>query len=181
MSVILVGGGVRSGKSRFALVRARELALATTNLTFIATAQPLDEEMRERIAIHRRDRGTDIETIEEPLDLIGALAARPDRVVLIDCLTLWLSNLLLRGDGAAEVEREIARLATALDGRNAPTLVVSNEVGMGIVPETPLGRLFRDLSGHAHQRLAAVADEIFLATLGVVLRLRPGPVALVTI
>jgi adenosylcobinamide kinase / adenosylcobinamide-phosphate guanylyltransferase len=186
--IILVGGGARSGKSRFALARARQLG---ARRVFVATGQALDGEMTERIAAHVRTRGGDFRTIEEPLALPEALNAiagddaptgadtdgEAAHVVVIDCLTLWLSNLVCRGDGEARIAERVDALAAALARRRYHALVVTNEVGLGIVPETPLGRLFRDVTGRAHQRLAAIADEIHLAILGTILRLRPEPLA----
>ena len=173
--IVLVGGGVRSGKSAFALELARRLA---PRRAFLATAQTLDREMAERIAAHRAERGGEFTTVEEPLDLPGALAAVKADVVVVDCLTLWLSNLVLRGDSATEVASAVERLAAALARRRFHAVLVTNEVGMGVVPESALGRLFRDVAGHAHQRLARDADRVYLAVLGCVLRLRPGPVVL---
>jgi adenosylcobinamide kinase/adenosylcobinamide-phosphate guanylyltransferase len=185
--IILVGGGARSGKSRFALGLARRLG---ARRFFVATGQALDGEMTERIAAHVRERGPDFRTIEEALALPEALNAIPsgrDRgdtaiagaadVVVIDCLTLWLSNLVCRGDSEAQIVEQVDALAAALARRRFHALVVTNEVGLGIVPETPLGRLFRDITGRAHQRLSAIADEIHLAILGTILRLRPEPIA----
>jgi len=171
---VLVGGGARSGKSRFALARAMELG---ANGVFLATAEASDEEMRARIARHREERGGRLRTVEAPLELPAALeAARDHDVVLIDCLTLWLSNLLVRGASAEEALSRVEDLRVALGHRRAPVVVVTNEVGMGLVPETPLGRAFRDVTGLAHQRLARDADEVHLCALGLVVRLRPGPV-----
>jgi adenosylcobinamide kinase/adenosylcobinamide-phosphate guanylyltransferase len=171
---VLVGGGARSGKSRFALARA--LALGARG-RFIATAEPSDDEMSARIARHRDERGGRLRTVEAPLDLPAALDADGDHdVVLVDCLTLWLSNLLVRGATADEALARVEELAAAVARRRVPVVLVTNEVGMGLVPETPLGRAFRDVAGLAHQRLARDADEINVAVLGVVLRLRPGPV-----
>jgi adenosylcobinamide kinase/adenosylcobinamide-phosphate guanylyltransferase len=173
--VILVGGGARSGKSRFALRRAGELG---HRWTFVATAEPLDDEMAERIRRHRAERSSAWTTIEEPRALPEALdATGPADVVLVDCLTLWVSNLLVRGDSAAIVTAAFDRLEAALLRRRAHVILVTNEVGMGVVPETPLGRRFRDTIGDLHQRLATRADEIYIAALGTILRLRPGPVA----
>jgi adenosylcobinamide kinase/adenosylcobinamide-phosphate guanylyltransferase len=171
----LVGGGVRSGKSAFALALARSLG---PRRVFLATAQPLDAEMEGRIRAHRAERAGDFETIEEPLDLAGALgrAAGAD-VVLVDCLTLWLSNLLLRGETEREIAGKVAAVADALRAASHASIVVTNEVGMGIVPESALGRAFRDVAGRAHQVLAARADRIYFAALGTMLRLSPGPVA----
>jgi adenosylcobinamide kinase/adenosylcobinamide-phosphate guanylyltransferase len=174
--LVLVGGGARSGKSRFALARARDLG---SRRAFVATAQALDDEMAARIAAHARTRGADFHTIEEPLALADRLAALRDTdVVVIDCLTLWLSNLLMRGDTEPQIAAAVDALAATLRRRAFHAVVVTNEVGMGIVPETPLGRLFRDIAGRAHQRLAAAADEIHFAMLGAMLRVRPEPIAL---
>jgi adenosylcobinamide kinase / adenosylcobinamide-phosphate guanylyltransferase len=171
--LVLVGGGVRSGKSAFALAYARRLAEGGV---FLATAQAFDDEMRARIERHRAERGAELETREEPLALVEALAGvASDRLVLVDCLTLWLSNLLLAELPAREILGRVDRFVQAARQRSAPTLVVTNEVGMGVVPESPLGRAFRDLAGLANQRLAAAADETYAAILGVVLRLHPAP------
>jgi adenosylcobinamide kinase/adenosylcobinamide-phosphate guanylyltransferase len=174
VTVTLVGGGARSGKSAFALAHAQGLG---PRRAFLATAEALDDEMRARIARHRDERGTAFVTIEEPRDLPGALArSGPFDVVVVDCLTLWLSNLLVAGVASGLIHQEVEALAAVLAERRFHAVLVTNEVGMGIVPETPLGRAFRDLAGWAHQRLAALADQIYLAALGVVLRLHPAPV-----
>jgi adenosylcobinamide kinase/adenosylcobinamide-phosphate guanylyltransferase len=170
---IVVGGGARSGKSRFALGYARRLG---ARRAFVATAQGLDEEMRTRIASHREERGDAFATIEAPVELPAALAELDADVVVVDCLTLWLSNLLVAGLDPAVVEERVEALAAVLGRRRFHAVVVTNEVGMGLVPETPLGRTFRDVTGRAHQRLARSADEIYLAAMGLVLRLHPGPV-----
>jgi len=170
--IILVGGGARSGKSRFALTYAEQIGVRRV---FVATAQALDDEMAQRIARHRGERQANWVTIEEPLALPEALARVEADVVLIDCLTLWLANLLLHGDTVADVEAAVGRLAEAASARRGHVVIVTNEVGMGIVPEHALGRLFRDVAGRAHQRLAASADEVYMAMLGLVVRLRPGP------
>jgi adenosylcobinamide kinase/adenosylcobinamide-phosphate guanylyltransferase len=173
---ILVGGGARSGKSRFALERALSLGAAPV---FVATAEPSDDEMRARIVRHREERAERLRTVEAPLELPAVIddLAMGDSgdVVLVDCLTLWLSNLLVRGARPDEALARVADLAAALARRRVPIVVVTNEVGMGLVPDTPLGRAFRDVAGLAHQRLAREADELHLAALGVVVRLRPGP------
>jgi adenosylcobinamide kinase/adenosylcobinamide-phosphate guanylyltransferase len=174
--VVLVGGGARSGKSAFAQAYAERLG---ARRVFVATGQAFDDEMKARIARHRAERGPAFETIEEPVALTAALdRARGADVVLVDCLTLWLSNLLLRGDDEPAVKAEIDALAAALSPRGSGphVVLVTNEVGLGLVPETPLGRLFRDVAGWAHQRLAALADEVYLAAMGMVLRLVPAPV-----
>jgi adenosylcobinamide kinase / adenosylcobinamide-phosphate guanylyltransferase len=174
--IALVGGGVRSGKSRFALSLARRRG---ERRAFVATAQALDAEMAERIAAHARSRGGDFTTVEEPIAIAAALEQLRDvDVVVLDCLTLWLSNLLVRGDSEAHILEQVEELVRAIERRPFHLVIVTNEVGMGIVPESPLGRAFRDIAGIAHQRLARVADEIYLAALGVILRLRPEPVSL---
>jgi len=171
---MLVGGGARSGKSRWALTRAAALG---TRPLFVATAEASDEEMRARIARHREERGARLRTVEAPLELPAALEALGDHdVVLVDCLTLWLSNLLVRGASADEALARVEDLRLAIGRRRAPVVLVTNEVGMGLVPETSLGRTFRDVTGLAHQRLARDADEVHLCALGMVVRLRPGPV-----
>jgi adenosylcobinamide kinase / adenosylcobinamide-phosphate guanylyltransferase len=172
--ITLVGGGARSGKSAFALAHARRLG---PRRAFLATAEALDDEMHARIARHRDERGDSFVTIEEPRDLTGALRRLEQfDVVVVDCLTLWLSNLLVAGAAAGPIREQVEALASLLAEQRFRAVLVTNEVGMGIVPETPLGRAFRDLAGQTHQRLAAVADEIYLAALGVVLRVHPGPV-----
>lgn len=174
--IALVGGGARSGKSAFALALARSLG---ERRGFVATAEVRDDEMRARIERHRRERGVDFETIEEPLELVGALSAIRDvDVVVVDCLTLWLSNLLLRGEAPAGIEGQVEALRAGLAAAPFHTVLVTNEVGMGVVPETALGRAFRDVAGRAHQALAANADRLYLAVLGTVLRLKPGPVTM---
>ena len=144
----LVLGGARSGKSGFAerLVRHHGGTRA-----YFATAQAWDDEMRDRIARHRQDRGDDWHTIEAPLDLAGALAQVRTQVVLVDCATLWLSNHLL---AEHDLEAEAHRLRGAIQGCGCPVVVVSNEVGWSIVPDTALGRAFRDAQGRLNQQLA---------------------------
>jgi adenosylcobinamide kinase / adenosylcobinamide-phosphate guanylyltransferase len=174
---ILIGGAVRCGKSAFALERARALG---RRRAFIATAEALDDEMRARIARHRDERGGDFATIEEPLDLCAALCGLSGYdVVVIDCLTLWLSNLLVQGNSEAEIDARARALAALLAAAPFHSIVVTNEVGLGVIPESALGRVFRDVTGRAHQVLAGQADEIYAAVLGVLLRLHPSPIELV--
>jgi adenosylcobinamide kinase/adenosylcobinamide-phosphate guanylyltransferase len=171
--IIFIGGGTSSGKSAFALSLARRLG---QRRLFLATAQAGDDEMRERIGRHRRDRGDDFRTLEEPLAVAQAIerCAELD-VVLLDCLTLWLSNLLLEGSTPETILQRVEELAAVLARRAFHAVVVSNEVGLGIVPETHLGRIFRDLAGLTHQRISAVADEVYFAVLGTILRIKPPP------
>jgi len=163
----LITGGARSGKSRLAESLARQSGL---RLRYVATAQPLDAEMADRIAQHRADRGPGWETLEAPLDLAPAMAgALPGSVTLVDCATLWLTNHLLAGhDLAAETERLLAALATA----RGPVIVVTNEVGWGIVPENALARAFRDEQGRLNQRLAAAAGLVVAVLSGLPLALK---------
>lgn len=182
--IIFVIGGARSGKSGFALSRASSLP---GKRAYIATAQAFDCEMEDRIRKHRDERTAEWETIEEPLRLAAVLgqAGAGHDVLLVDCLTLWLSNLILAegeaGSGAGSIDGEIETFITTL-GRfraasGAPAgcslFLVSNEVGLGIVPDNPLSRRFRDLAGLLNQRVAAVADEVYLVTAGIPLRIKP--------
>jgi adenosylcobinamide kinase / adenosylcobinamide-phosphate guanylyltransferase len=155
----LVIGGARSGKSRFA-----EGLVGTVPRRYIATAQAWDDEMRARISQHRADRGDEWTTVEAPLDLASALAdAHPHEVVLVDCATLWLSNHLL---AEHDLDAESTRLLAALSACPAPVVIVSNEVGLSIVPENALARRFRDAQGRLNQRLAAQAALAVLVVAG---------------
>ena len=162
-------GGARSGKSR----HAQSLARANpAPWVIIATAEALDEEMRGRIAEHKRERGDGWLTVEAPTDLAGALTEAPAGAPgVIDCLTLWLSNLMLGGHA---VDPAVYALEAALRARGAPTIVVANEVGLGIVPETPLGRDFRDKAGFLNQRLAARAGFVVLIVAGLPMTVKPS-------
>ena len=175
--LVLIGGGARSGKSAYAVQRALSLG---PKRVFVATAEAFDDEMRTRIAAHVVERGDHFATVDAPHDLERALELLQDRpegvdVVVIDCLTLWLSNLLLAEVLVSEIELRVDRLATTCEKAPFPVFLVTNEVGFGLVPETALGRLFRDLAGRAHQRLARSAGEVLLATLGCMLRIKPTP------
>jgi adenosylcobinamide kinase / adenosylcobinamide-phosphate guanylyltransferase len=168
MSSILVLGGARSGKSR----HAEDLALRHKGeRIYIATAEPRDEEMQRRIAEHRRRRGTEWRIFEEPLELTNALqrACGDSRLVLVDCITLWLSNLLML---ERDVGQEIERLCMMLPGLRGEVILVSNEVGLGIVPENALARRFRDDAGFANQRIAAACDEVVVMVAGLALKLK---------
>ncbi|MGB8275888.1 MAG: bifunctional adenosylcobinamide kinase/adenosylcobinamide-phosphate guanylyltransferase [Alphaproteobacteria bacterium] len=166
----LILGGARSGKSRLAedLIAARGPGL------YLATGAAGDAEMAERIRLHRERRGSSWRTLEEPLDLVSALVdhAAPGRPVLVDCLTLWLSNLMAAG---RDPEAETARLADALPGLRGPVVLVSNEVGLGIVPDNALARAFRDHAGRLHQAVADKAGLVLFVAAGLPLVLKRGP------
>jgi adenosylcobinamide kinase/adenosylcobinamide-phosphate guanylyltransferase len=166
--VTLVLGGARSGKSRFA---EGLIAAHPGRRVYLATAEAGDAEMAARIRRHRARRGDGWTTIEEPLDLPRALASatRDNAAVLVDCLTLWLSNLLAAD---RQVERETQSLLDALPQLQAPAVLVSNEVGLGIVPDNALARAFRDHAGFLHQAVAAAADRVYFIAAGLPLLLK---------
>jgi adenosylcobinamide kinase/adenosylcobinamide-phosphate guanylyltransferase len=157
----LVLGGARSGKSRY----AEQITMSSRPpWIYVATAESFDDEMATRIADHKSRRSQDWQTIDAPLDLAGALAALPrSATVLVDCLTLWLSNLML---AEHDIEAEIRRLEAAMLAHEAPLVLVSNEVGFGIVPDNALARRFRDFQGLLNQRVAARADRVVLVVAG---------------
>ena len=163
-ALTLVLGGARSGKSLYAegLVTA-----LPAPWVYVATAQAFDDEMRARIAEHRARRDAGWRTLEAPLDLPAALAG--DRPVLVDCLTLWLTNLLL---GEHDIAAATSALEAALDQRTAPTVLVSNEVGLGIVPDNALARRFRDEAGRLHRLLAARAQNVVFMVAGLPMRVK---------
>ena len=163
----LVLGGARSGKSR----HAQALAEATgPRRTYLATAEARDEEMAARIAQHQAERGEGWQTLEAPLDMPAALGSVADSdVVLVDCLTLWLTNVML---GERDVETETEALVVALAAAPQPVILVSNEVGLGLVPETPLGRAFRDAQGRLNQRMAQEVEEVRFVAAGLPLVLK---------
>lgn len=168
--IIFVIGGAKSGKSSFALAKAESFP---GKKAYIATAEPLDDEMKERIEKHRSRRGRDWETFEEPVNIGGVLKdlGSDYNAVIIDCLTLWLSNLLL---GSEDVEGEINAFVSSLkDCDLKAVFIVSNEVGMGIVPDNALSRTFRDFAGSLNQKMAGIADEVYLVIAGIPIRIKP--------
>jgi adenosylcobinamide kinase / adenosylcobinamide-phosphate guanylyltransferase len=167
---MLVLGGVRSGKSRYAEELARSQARA---VTLIATAEARDEEMAARIEAHRRHRDARWHVIEEPFALAVALraAASPERLVIVDCLTVWLSNLLC-GNEADASQRETQALLDALPTLAGDCILISNEVGFGIIPANPLARRFGDAAGVLHQRLATECDRVVLMVAGMPLTVK---------
>ncbi len=165
---VLVLGGARSGKSSYAEKMAQSSGLQPL---YLATGRAFDGEMENRIAIHRDRRGSDWQTVEEPLDLVSALTLHVavDRFVLVDCLTLWLTNLMM---AERDVAAETAGLVAMLPNLAGPVVFVSNEVGFGIVPENRMAREFRDHAGFLHQAVAAVADEVYLIAAGLPLKMK---------
>ena len=168
---VLVLGGARSGKSAYAQSLAEG---AAPERVYLATGEAGDAEMAARIARHRAKRSRGWTTLEEPLALVGALAAaaRPGRATLVDCLTLWLTNLMLAG---RDVEAEVARLAGSIGALEGPAIIVSNEVGLGLVPETTLGRDFRDLQGRLNQEVARACDAVVFVAAGLPALMKPAP------
>jgi adenosylcobinamide kinase/adenosylcobinamide-phosphate guanylyltransferase len=167
--ITLVLGGARSGKSRYA---ESLIASLPQPWIYVATAEAGDEEMTARISAHRARRGSDWRTIEAPRHLVAALQKAGTMPVLVDCLTLWLSNLMLAG---IDIDSETAHLEKVLAAAAAPVVLVANEVGSGIVPDHPLGRKFRDLQGTLNQRMAARADHVVLMVAGLPLALKESP------
>ena len=162
--IILITGGARSGKSQYAKRRSSEMGGRSL---YVATAEANDEEMAQRIAEHRKRRGSQWRTIEEPLELSEALLAERGKTdcALVDCLTLWISNLLIRHDKYAR--EKVEELIEKLPELNFHLVFVTNEVGWGIVPDNPLARKFRDLAGWTNQRMAQAAYEVILMVAGV--------------
>lgn len=161
-------GGARSGKSRRALVVAEE---AANRPIFIATAEAWDDEMAERIARHKTERGAEWSTLEAPLELIAALETAVEKgdVCVVDCLTLWLSNLMHHD---RDVDAETKRLCETISALSIPVILVSNEVGLGLVPETPLGRAFRDAQGRLNQDIAKVCERVEFIAAGLPMLLK---------
>jgi adenosylcobinamide kinase/adenosylcobinamide-phosphate guanylyltransferase len=167
---VFIIGGARSGKSAFAEKLASELA---GKRAYLATAQALDPEMAARIEKHRKDRGLAWDTYEEPLavaELLKKLSGRYD-VVLIDCLTLWLSNVIAHTDGDV-VSFRSDELVAAINNFNGVCIIVSNEVGLGIVPDNPLARKFRDLAGILNQRVALTANDVYFTAAGIPVKIK---------
>jgi adenosylcobinamide kinase/adenosylcobinamide-phosphate guanylyltransferase len=197
-NIIFITGGARSGKSSFGLKlaedRLKEIFGGESNSgatfirplkAYIATAQAFDEEIKERIERHKQERGKDWYTVEEPVDIVRALNELRDYpVILLDCLTLWISNLILNN---LDIEKEIRRFLDAIKsstfnlrwrGNSKPSacssilLIVSNEVGMGIVPENELARRFRDVAGMVNQKVAEIADEVYFMVSGIPVKIK---------
>lgn len=168
-SSLFVLGGARSGKSRYAQARAEAL---DGRLVFVATAQAFDSEMADRIARHQADRDSRWSTVEAPLDLVAAIEQHADAnaILLVDCLTLWTSNLLLAD---RDIDAETGRLCSAITHAPGAIVLVANEVGLGIVPDNALARRFRDIAGTMNQRVAAIAGEAVMMFAGLPMFLKP--------
>jgi adenosylcobinamide kinase/adenosylcobinamide-phosphate guanylyltransferase len=169
VSIILIGGGSRSGKSSYALDCAR---LRGSRLAFVATAETGDDEMRDRAAAHRRDRGTEFDTFEVPIELAKVIKAESHAydAIVVDCLTLWLSNLML--EGKKDIAHETGTFLSSALQANTAVILVTNEVGCGIVPDNELARRFRDAAGTMNRRAAEVAIEVYWMAFGCPLRLK---------
>ncbi len=170
--VIFVTGGARSGKSHFAQCLANDLK---GNKVFVATAEPLDEEMKARIESHQRERPSGWDTLEEAKQLSMALNNCDGKyeVILIDCLTIWISNLLVNNSfSEQEIVNELKILIDSCKTINATVIIVSNEVGSGIVPDNKISRIFRDITGKANQEIAHIADEVYLVVAGISLAIK---------
>jgi adenosylcobinamide kinase/adenosylcobinamide-phosphate guanylyltransferase len=163
---ILITGGARSGKSRYALDYANR---HFSKKVYLATCEALDEEMVQRIEHHKKMRGLEWQTIEEPVEIVDKMRQYRDEVevILLDCMTLWLSNLLTKWDHDSRITDEVDRFIDVMKQTQISLIIVSNEVGMGIVPADPLSRRFRDLSGVISQRIAEVADSVIFMVSGI--------------
>lgn len=164
--MIFITGGCRSGKSRYALHYANQ---HFSKKLFLATCEVLDEEMAQRIENHKKMRGPEWQTVEEPIDIIDRIKedGADSEVILIDCLTLWLYNLLMKWDRDLRIKEETETLIDTLKKSDASSILVSNEVGMGIVPADPLSRRYRDLLGTMNQRIAEALDTVIFMVSGI--------------
>ena len=172
---IFITGGRRSGKSSYALELAESMG---EKRLYIATAEALDDEMKERIARHREERGDSWDTAEEPIDIVNILAhSKKYNVILIDCLTLWLCNIMHSGEPNNEpddetIMRHINSLADSCSSSDTKVIAVTNELGLGIIPGDPLSRRFTDLAGIMNQRMAAAADRVVMTVSGIPLTIK---------
>ena len=172
-TMILITGGCRSGKSRFALDYANQHFLKKL---YLATCEALDEEMAQRIEHHKKMRGPEWQTIEESIAIVNEIREYGDKVevILLDCITLWLSNLLMKWNSDSRIMDEVNRFIDLIQQSQTSLIIVSNEVGMGIVPADPLSRRFRDLSGMINQRIAEVVDTVIYMVSGIPMFLKGG-------
>ncbi len=163
MALTMLFGGARSGKSALAVTLGQRHDGA---VAYLATAPLIDDDMAQRIARHRAERPAGWTTIEAPLDVAAAITTAPDAMIVIDCLTLWVSNLMWHGRGDEEIERLAADTAGRAAAHPAPVVAISNEVGLGVHPETAIGRRYRDVLGRVNQTWASVADTSLLLVAG---------------
>ncbi len=176
-NILFVIGGCRSGKSSFALEQANLAQCDKGKIKiFIATSVPIDSEMEERVKKHQNERGSDWHTIEEPVKIHGVINqySRNASVILVDCLTLWVSNLLLNSFDDAKFDIAVKNLEDALESCRCPVFLVSNEVGTGIVPENKIARQFRDYAGFVNQRIAKIADRVVMTIAGIDIQIKPA-------
>ena len=167
---ILVTGGARSGKSSFAEKRTKQLG---SSLMYIATSEIIDSEMEKRVAEHQARRGSEWQTLHAPLKLTEALFETDGKgPCLVDCLTIWLNNLIFHNEDTVVATKELIKV---LEQRSDPVVLVTNEVGSGIVPENALARRFRDEAGRMNQIISQVADEVYLSVSGIPLQIKPNP------
>ena len=167
---ILVTGGARSGKSSFAEKRTKQLG---SSLMYIATSEIIDLEMENRVAEHQARRGSEWQTLHAPLKLTEALSETDGKgPCLVDCLTIWLNNLIFHNEDTVVATKELIKV---LEQRSDPVVLVTNEVGSGIVPENALARRFRDEAGRMNQIISQVADEVYLSVSGIPLQIKPNP------
>lgn len=177
-NITFVIGGCRSGKSSFALRQAN--AVDGKNKYFIATSVPTDTEMEKRVQKHQKERGSDWQTLEEAVNIHEKIDqfSSTASVILVDCLTLWASNLLFHSYDSAQIETAVKALENSLVKAVCPVFLVSNEVGMGIVPENALARQFRDVAGLINQRMAKAAHRVVMTVAGIEVQIKPGNTAI---
>ena len=168
--VVFITGAVRSGKSNLAVELGKK---SLKKVVFLVSCAPLDEEMKERVVKHKQARPGDWKTIEEPINAAAVIKiAKADELILFDCLTLWITNIMLKFDKQELINEKIGELLLSLRQTKAEVIIVSNEVGWGIVPENKLSRQFRDIVGLTHQKIAGLSDEVFLVTAGIAQKLK---------
>ena len=168
--VVFITGAARSGKSKLAVEMGKK---SLKQIVFLASCAPLDDEMKNRVVKHKQARPKDWTTIEEPINAADVFRkAKADELVIFDCLTLWISNIMLKFDKQKLINEKIEELLLILQQAKAEVIIVSNEVGWGIVPENKLARQFRDIVGLTHQKLAGLSDEVFLVTAGIAQKLK---------
>lgn len=162
--LVLITGGVRSGKSKMAVDLAEK---SGKPVVFLATCQPLDEEMQRRVAKHKQDRPESWQTVEEPIEIEKVIAGATEKLVVLDCLTLWITNLVMAGLDQKQIMSKLETLLAFIKSGVFEVIIVTNEIGWGIVPDNQMAREFRDIVGFAHQKIAAQADEVYMTVCGI--------------